>query len=270
MTTRTIHLTRGEESLTLYRKDWLSRLFLISCLAIFMCPLLGKAQVPYRVIAPDIRYYVGGQMKPSRLSNDDVLFTILAFEGEDAPGKELPFWYTDETIKPYFQNYNPDYGRTLMVISRMKNQKGVERKLGVSSYPEYILVGPDRRILTRSSKAEDIIAYVTTHLSEYAETDWEAYLLRAGQLFESGQSFAARRIVSDCLRRARWDENFSPEVHKIIPRIVATMKGDDMYMDFVGEIKHRFNQGILSEEDVAPFTNEFSRIHIMSDSGSLK
>ena len=87
----------------------------------------------------------------------------------------------------------------------------------------------------------------------------------AGQLFDSGQIFAAQRIVSDCLRHIRWDENFSPEVHKTIPRIVATMKGDEMYMDFVGEIKHKFNQGILSEEDVAPFKNEFSRIHIMGD-----
>ena len=152
-----------------------------------------------------------------------------------------------------------------MVLTGMKNKKSVERKLGVTSYPEYILVGPDRRILTRSNKAADIIAYITTNLSQYSETNWAAYLLKAGQLFDSGQIFAAQRIVSDCLRHIRWDENFSPEVHKTIPRIVATMKGDDMYMDFIGEIKHKFNQGILSEEDVAPFKNEFSRIHIMDD-----
>ena len=237
---------------------------------LFLCPALCKAQVPYREIVPDVRYSVAGQAKPSSLSNDDTLFTILAFEDEEARGNTLPFWITDKDIQPYFQNYNPDYGRTLMVITRMKNKKGVERKLGVSSYPEYILVGPDRRILTRSHKGEDITEYVTTHLSEYAKTDWEAYLLRAGKLFESGQVFAAQRIVADCLRHIRWDEGFPPEVHKTIPRIVATMKEDEMYMDFVGEIKHKFNQGILSEEDVAPFKNEFSRIHMMGDQERLK
>ena len=232
---------------------------------LFLCPALCKAQVPYREIAPDVRYSVAGQTKPSKLSNDDVLFTILAFEDEDAPRNPLPVWYTDEAIQPYFQNYNPEYGRTLFVVSGMKNKKSIARKLGVSSCPEYILVGPDRRILTRSNKAEDIIEYVTTNLSAYAQTDWEACLLRAGQLFESGQIFAAQRIVADCLRHIRWDERFPPEVHKTIPRIVATMKGDEMYLDFVSAIKHKFNRGILSEEDVAPFRNEFSRIHIMGD-----
>ena len=232
---------------------------------LFLCPALCEAQVPYRETVPDVRYSVAGQTKLSRLSNDDVLFTILAFEDEDARRNTLPFWITDNDIQPYFQNYNPDYGRTLMVLTGMKNKKSVERKLGVTSYPEYILVGPDRRILTRSNKAEDIIEYVTTNLSAHAETDWEAYLLRAGQLFESGQVFAAQRIVADCLRRIRWDESFPPEVHKTIPRIVATMKGDDMFMDFVGEIKHKYNLGILSDDDVAPFKNEFSRIHIMGD-----
>lgn len=234
-------------------------------LAFFLGMALCEAQVPYREIVPDVRYSVGGVKKPSRLSNDDVLFTILAFENDDASKDTLPLWYTDEAINPYFQNYNPDYGRALLVVTRMKDKKGVEKKLSVLSYPEYILVGPDRRILTRSSKAADIIAYVTTHLSQFAETDWVAYLLKAGQLFESKQIFAAQRIVSDCLRHIRWDESFPPEVHKTIPRIVATMKDEDMYMDFVGEIKHKYNLGILSDEDVAPFRNEFSRIHLSSD-----
>ena len=233
--------------------------------AFFLCPTLCDAQVPYREIVPDVRYSVGGERKASRLSNDDALFTILAFEDEDVPRETLPLWYTDETIKPYFQNYNPDYGRTLFVVSSMKNRKSLERKLGITSYPEYVLVGADRRILTRSGKAEDIVAYVTSNLSAYAETDWAAYLLRAKDLFEAGQIFAARRIVSDCLRHTRWDESFPPEVHKSIPGIVATMKGDDMYMSFVSEIKHKYNLGILSEEDVAPFKNEFSMIHLMGD-----
>lgn len=233
--------------------------------ALFLGTTLCEAQVPYRETVPDVRYSVAGEKKPSRLSDDDALFTILAFEDEDALGNTLPIWYTDEAIKPYFQNYNPDYGRTLFVVSRMKNKKAIERKLGVTSYPEYILVGPDRRILTRSDRAEDIIRYVTTNLSAYAETDWAAYLLKAKDLFDAGQVFAARRIVSDCLRHVRWDENFPPEAHKTIPRIVITMKDDDMYMDFVGDIKHKYNLGLLSEEDVAPFQSEFSRIHLSSD-----
>ena len=117
-------------------------------LAFFLGLALCEAQVPYRETVPDVRYSVGGEKKPSRLSDDDALFTILAFEDEDAPRNELPFWYTDEAIQPYFQNSNPDYGRTLFVVSGIKNKKSIARKLGVSSYPEYILVGADRRILT--------------------------------------------------------------------------------------------------------------------------
>ncbi len=226
--------------------------------AFFLCVALCEAQVPYRQIVPDIKYNVSGERRLSRLSNDDALFTILVFEDENAPKEKLPVWYTDDSIKPYFQNYNPDYGRTLFVVSSMKNKKSIERKLGITSYPEYVLVGGDRRILTRSSRAEDIIVYVTTNLSEYAFTDWAAYLSRAKQLFDSGQVFAAQRIVSACLRHVRWDESFPREVHKVIPRIVATMKDDDLYRFFVSEIKYKYYQGILSEEDVAPFKNEFS------------
>ena len=233
--------------------------------AFFLCVALCEAQVPYRQTVPDVKYNVSGERRPSRLSNDDALFTILVFEDENAPEEKLPVWYTDDSIKPYFQNYNPDYGRTLFVVSSMRNKKSIERRLGITSYPEYILVGGDRRILSRSSLAEDIIVYVTTNLSEYAFTDWATYLLRAKQLFDSGQVFAAQRIVSDCLRHAKWDESFPQDVHKAIPRIVATMKGDDMYMSFVAEIKYKYYKGILSEEDVAPFKNEFSIIHIKGD-----
>lgn len=233
--------------------------------ALLLCPAFCLAQVPYRETVPDIKYSVSGEKRLSRLSDDDVLFTILAFEDEGAVGETLPVWYTDDTIKPYFQNYNPDCGRTLLVVTSMNNKKSIERKLGITSYPEYVLIGADRRILTRSKRAEDIIKYVTTNLSEYAVTDWTTYLLRAKHLFESGQAFAARRIVSDCLRHVRWDESFPPEVHKAILQIVATMKGDEMYMSFVGEIKHKYNLGIFSDEDVAPFKNEFSMIHMMGD-----
>lgn len=194
-------------------------------LILCLCAALGYAQVPYGEIVPDVRYQVGGQRKPSRLSNDDVLFTVLAFEDDSEPGRELPIWYTDQSIQPYFQNYNPDYGRTLMVV--------------------------------------------TTNLSEYAQTDWAAYILKAKDLFDSGQIFAAQRIVSDCLTHARWVDSFPPEVHKAIPQIVASIEHgetfDERYMFYVAEIKHRYNMGILSEEDVAPFKNLFSMIHMMGD-----
>ena len=228
--------------------------------------LTGVAQVPYQETVPDIRYPVGGHKKLSRLSNDDGLFTILAFEDDALVTWETDrIWYTDKDIQPYFQNYNPDYGRTLFIVSKMKNKKRIERKLGVSSYPEFILVGPDLRILTSSHNAEDIIKYVSTNLSYFAETDWEEYIIKAKDLFESGQEFAAQRIVSDCLRHGRWSMDFSPEAHKAIPRIVASMEHNDMYSFYVAEIKHRYNLGILSEEDVAPFKNEFPRIHMMGD-----
>ena len=199
---------------------------LLSILTILcLSAALGYAQVPYGEVAPDVKYPVSGQRKLSRLSNDDVLFTILAFENEAERGSALPVWYTDQSIQPYFQNYNPDYGRTLMIV--------------------------------------------TTNLSEYAQTDWAAYILKAKDLFDSGQIFAAQRIVSDCLNHARWVDSFPPEVHKAIPQIVASMEHgdtfDERYMFYVAEIKHRYNLGILSEEDVAPFKNQFSMIHMMGD-----
>ena len=41
--------------------------------------------------------------------------------------------------------------------------------------------------------------------------------------------------------------------------------GNDEYSFYVGEIKSRYNRGILSEEDVSPFRKEFSRMHVMGD-----
>ena len=40
-------------------------------------PIAGNARVPFGERVPDIRYPVSGQRKLSRLSNDDVLYTIL-------------------------------------------------------------------------------------------------------------------------------------------------------------------------------------------------
>ncbi len=224
--------------------------------------------------APDIKYPVSGQRKLSRLSNDDVLYTILyfGFNSEPVDGQSdldaNPEYFVltfSDSLKPYFNNFNPDYGRALMIVSKMKGQAGIERKMGVSYYPDIVLVDPNNRVIARSAKATDIIDYITNNLSMFAVTDWNAYILRASELFENGQVKSAQRIVSDCLRRGRWSKDFTPEAHKAISRVVASMKHDDYYLDFVGEIKHRYNQGILSEEDVAPFNKEFSRIHMMGD-----
>ena len=241
---------------------------------LFLLPIASNAQVPLGKRVPDIRYPVSGQRNLSRLSNDDVLYTILYFgynsdpvdgqSGLEANPEYFALTFSD-SLKPYFNNFNPDYGRALMIVSKMKGQAGIERKMGVTSYPDIVLVDPNNRVIARSAKAADIIDYITNNLSMFAGTDWNAYILRASELYETGQVKSAQRIVSDCLRRGRWYKDFSPEAHKAIPRIVASMKHDDYYMDFVGEIKHRYNQGILSEEDVSPFKKEFSRIHMMGD-----
>ena len=241
---------------------------------LFLLPIAGNAQVPFGERIPDIRYKVCGQRKLSRLSNDDVLYTILYFgynnesvdgqSGLDANPEYFALTLSD-LLKPYFNNFNPDYGRALMMVSEMKGQAGIERKLGVKSYPDIVLVDPNNRIIARSSKATDIIDYIINNLSMFAVTDWNAYILRASELYETGQIKSAQRIVSDCLRHGRWYEDFSSEAHKAIPKVVSSMKHDEMYMYFVGEVKHRYNQGVLSEDDVAPFKNEFSRIHMMGD-----
>lgn len=211
---------------------------------------------------PDVRYHVSGQKKDSHLSSDGVLFSVLVFEDESESSSL--FWATNNALTP-FCGVNPEYGRTLVVISHPKNKKRLEKQLGVSSYPEYFLIGPDRFILTRSNKAEDIVDYIITNLSAFTKTDWEAYLLRAKDLFDSGQVFAAKRIVSVCICQFGWEDTFSPAAHKVIPRIVASMKGDEWYMDFVGQIKIKYNMGLLTDEDVAPFKEEFSRIHATGD-----
>lgn len=240
-----------------------------------LCTTAGYAQESYGKTVPDIKYPVSGQRRPSSLSNDNVLYTILYFgyvnepkdgqSGLDANPEYFALTFSD-TLNPYFNNFNPDYGRALMIVSTMKNQKRIEKKLNVISYPDIILVDPNRRIIARSNKASDIIDYITTNLSMFAATDWNEYILRALRLYETGQVANAQRIVEDCLRHARWSEDFSTEAHKAIPLIVASMSRDnEMYSSYVGEIKHRYNIGILSEQDVAPFKNDFKRIHLSSD-----
>lgn len=240
----------------------------VICMYVSLC----DAQVGSYATVPDVKYYASGQRRPWKLSKDGILFTILEFQDDNNTNKELSAFYADDRIKPFFQNYNPDYGRTLAIVSSMVNRKGIERKLGISEYPYYVLVGPDLRILTRSNSCEAIIDYVTANLSAFAVTDWEAIIIRTIDLFEKGQVYAAQRIVSDFLRQGKWSDNYSPEVHKAIPRIVATMKQnrmyikyDDLYWFYVGEIKRKYNKGILSEEDIAPFKNEFSSIRLAGD-----
>lgn len=241
---------------------------------LLLLPIVSNAQVPVGERVPDIRCPVSGQRKLSRLSNDDALYTILYFGYNTVPVDRQsvldanPEYFAltfSDSLKPYFNNFNPDYGRALMIVSEMKGQVGIERKMGVLSYLDIVLVDPNNRVIVRSAKATDIIDYINNNFSMFAVTDWNAYILSASELYETGQVKRAQRIVSDCLRHGRWYKDFSPEAHKAIPRIVASMKHDDYYMDFVGEIKHRYNQGILSEEDVSPFKKEFSRFHMMGD-----
>ena len=167
---------------------------LILSMLLFLLPIAGNAQVPFGERIPDIRYKVCGQRKLSRLSNDDVLYTILYFgynnesvdgqSGLDANPEYFALTLSD-SLKPYFNNFNPDYGRALMMVSEMKGQAGIERKLGVKSYPDIVLVDPNNRIIARSSKATDIIDYIINNLSMFAVTDWNAYILRASELYET-------------------------------------------------------------------------------------
>ena len=235
---------------------------------------IGIAQSPYRGVVPDIRYPVCGQKRPSSLSKDNVLYTILYFgyvdtpqegqSGLDANPEYFALTFSD-ILRPYFNNFNPDYGRALMIISTMKNQDRIEKKINVISYPDIVLVDSKRRIIARSNKASDIIDYISGNLSMISSTDWNDYILKALRLFQSGHKGNARRIVSECIQHGRWYDDFTTEAHKAIPLIVASMRHDEWYMDFVGEIKYRYNIGILSDEDVAPFWDEFKRIHVTGD-----
>ena len=96
---------------------------------LFLLPIVGNAQVPVGERVPDIRYPVSGQRKLSRLSNDDVLYTILYFGYNTAPVDRQsvldanPEYFAltfSDSLKPYFNNFNPDYGRALMIVSKMK------------------------------------------------------------------------------------------------------------------------------------------------------
>lgn len=121
---------------------------------LFLLPIAGNAQVPVGERVPDIRYPVSGQRKLSRLSNDDVLYTILYFGFNSAPGdgqSELdanPECFAlefSDALKPYFNNFNPDYGRALMIVSKMKSQVGIERKMGGFILPGYRFGGSEQQ-----------------------------------------------------------------------------------------------------------------------------
>lgn len=241
---------------------------------LFLCVIVCYAQK--KDIVPDIKYHTHhihglGINKCSKLSEARVLYTILyfGFEGNPSDGVSIkdanPEYFAlelSDSLKPYYNNYNPDFGFSLMLLSSMKNQKWIEKQLGVSSYPDIILIGPKRRIIARSDKASDIIEYITTHLSMISTTDWNMFILTAKKLYDSGQKEIAQKIVKDCIMLYKWDNDFSPEAHKAIPLIVASMKNDDYYTSCVAEIKLRYQNGILSKEDIAPFEYLFPSIHI--------
>ena len=98
---------------------------LILSMLLFLLPIAVNAQVPFVERVPDIRYPVSGQRNPSRLSNDDVLYTILYFgynnepvdgqSGLDAKSEYLALMFSG-LLKPYCNNFNPEYGRALMMV----------------------------------------------------------------------------------------------------------------------------------------------------------
>lgn len=104
---------------------------------LLLLPIVSNAQVPVGERVSDIRYPVSGQRKLSPLSNDDVLYTILYFGYNTAPVDRQsvldanPEYFAltfSDSLKPYFNNFNPDYGRALMIVSKMKGQVGIERR----------------------------------------------------------------------------------------------------------------------------------------------
>ena len=237
--------------------------FYLSICCLLLCVTVCFAQKSE--IVPDIKYHTHhihglGINKWQKLSEARVLYTILYF-GSDA-NPEYSALESSGSLKPYYNNYNPDYGFSLMLLSSMKNQKRIEKQLGVSSYPDIVLLDPKRRIIARSNKASDIIEYITTHLSMFSTTDWNMFILTAQRMYESGQTEIAQNIVRDCLMLYKWDNDFSPEAHKAIPMIVASMKDDEYYTSCVAEIKLRYQKGILSKEDIAPFEYLFPSVHL--------
>ena len=96
----------------------------------------------------------------------------------------------------------------------------------------------------------------------FSTTDWNMFILTAKRMYESGQTAIAQNIVRDCLMLYKWDNDFSPEAHKAIPMIVASMKDDEYYTSCVAEIKLRYQKGILSKEDIAPFEYLFPSINL--------
>ena len=246
----------------------------LSICLLFLCGILCFAQK--NNIVPDIKYHTChnhgfGINKWTKLSEAHVLYTILYFgyDGNPKDGISIkdanPEYFAlelSDSLKPYYNNYNPDYGFSLMLLSSMKNQKKIEKQLGVTTYPDIILIDPKRHIIARSEKASDIIEYITTHLSMFSTTDWNMFILSAKKLFESGQKKIAQKIVRDCIMLYKWGDDFSPEAHKAIPVIVASMKDDEYYKSCVAEIKLRYQKGLLSKEDIAPFEYLFPSIHI--------
>ena len=232
----------------------------------FLCMASAQAQLSRGDVFPDVksRDLITGKLY--KLSDNRVLFTIL-YLGNNHPknGQSYidanPEYYAlsdSEELKPYFNNYNPDYGYSLALLSgdEIHNSKGIERKLGIGASPEIILIDHRRHILTHSKKATDIIDYITTNLSMFASTDWNGYILHALEMFEAGQVEDAQEIVSQCLALFQWADDFSPEANKAILRIVASMKDEVRRILWVNlSIKHK--SGLLSDEEFAPFKDDY-------------
>ena len=67
-----------------------------------------------------------------------------------------------------------------------------------------------------------------------------------------------------CLFPSRYTANPRRPLLRVIPPsyIVASMKDDEYYTSCVAEIKLRYQKGILSKEDIAPFEYLFPSINL--------
>ena len=233
----------------------------------FLCMTSAQAQLSRGDVFPDVKFcrdIITG--KKNKLSDLRYLFGIF-YLGANHPqnGQTYkdanPEYYAlsdSEELKPYLHNFNPDYGYSLELWEgrEILNSKRIERKLGIGPSPVIILIDHNRRILTHSDKATDIIDYITTNLSMFASTDWNGYILQALEMFEAGQVEDAQEIVSECLVLFQWADDFSPEANKAILRIVASMKDEVRRLLWVNlSIKHK--SGLLSDEEFAPFKDDY-------------
>ncbi len=101
--------------------DIMKKIYLSICF-VFLCVIVCFAQKSE--IVPDIKYHTChnhgfGIKKWTKLSDTHVLYTILyfGFEGNPKEGVSIkeanPEYFAlelSDLLKPYYNNYNPDYG----------------------------------------------------------------------------------------------------------------------------------------------------------------